>query len=193
MSATQWPPELQLTAEEKRYWSFQDEWDANGVLQRRGVMPRLYTKQLVWTNITGEANVLTWEPSLTDQRSRIYGLTFSGSVDIFSIRCTRTPDQLILVNPADQNYVRVAALVGSPWTTNVNTATPRVQANNLLRAGPQPLLFPVDIECLATQSLLIEARADANLVVLGATRFVLNVIIHAWGFPGPLPDAWGGP
>lgn len=192
-SGLQWPPALVLTAEEQRYWSRQDEVDANGRITKRGVAPRIYTKQLVWSNIAGEANVLTWEPSLTDQRSRIYGVTFSGSIEEFSVRLTATPQTLVIVNNDDQNYARVATLLGSPFTTGTNTATPRTQAGDLLRAGPRALMFPVDIECLATESLLFEARMDEALVIIGTTRFVLNVCVHAWGFPGPLPDAWGGP
>lgn len=189
MSDPVWPPELQLTDEEKRYWWYQDEIDAAGRMVRRGVAPRLYTQQLRWTNVAGESNLLTWEPVLTDQRTRIYGLTFSGSLESFSIRLRKTPSTLLVAGANGSDYVRLAALLGQPYTTGANTAPPYQLEGLLLRSGPAPLLFPVDVECRTTESLALELRLDEALV-LANTRLVVNVIIHSWGFPGALPEAW---
>ncbi len=181
------PPQLELSKEELARWYYYDDRDALG-RQRLGVKLRLYPVELRASyNEPTITSVPTARVQMSDLRSRLIGLTFSGDMEFFQIAATRNNSEYLIGGGQAATYAHVQTLTGNApaITYNSGTISPTTGASlvaTAARANGRPFLFdPTPL--LAGSDELVISGQPVNAYTTGANVYYLNVLVWAWGFP----------
>ena len=181
------PPDLELTAEEKTRWSYYDDDDADGprVGVKLRVLPFVFQSS---NNIAGDVNVLAATLTMSDLRSRLIGFTFSGDVEFWQLTATKN-DQEYLIGGQGSAAVRVVTLLGNAYAYAATGMVPTTAPAGSATARPNGTPYVFDPSVLLLGSDVVKVIGNVLPVPAPggtATRYVLNGALWVWGFPGPL-------
>lgn len=191
------PPPLKLSEEElTRYFNYDD---VNKLGQRRvGVKYRIVpvTLQFQYNNPGTFQNIVQVSVPMSDLRSRLIGLTFSGDVEFWRISATRNGREYLIGGggTTQATSVHVQTLIGNPNATVYNQGvqadiTAGSIATALERPNGRPYCFdPTPVFCGSDELVITGDLYNADTA--GTATYYLNLVLHAWGFPndGQVPQ-----
>lgn len=162
-------PQLQLTPDEKRFWS---EYSAPG---KPGVRARVTPLQLVETGIAGEQNVPSQTFTPNGRKARVGAVTFTGDLSYWDLRIKLGSGQLLIAD-----FARVSALVNVPFFSGSSTQPDDLVSDFILaRVQGDPFIFDPGIDLQGNESLVFDG---AFVPGIGGARSVLNIAVHWWDF-----------
>ena len=182
------PPLLELSDEELTRWYYYDDRDALGRV-RPGVKLRMIPVELRESfNEPTVASQLAVRVQMSDLRSRLIGLTFSGDVEWWQIAVTRNNSEYLIGGGQAATFAHVLTLTGSPQALRYNAGTQSTTTAASLvataaRAGVRPFLFDPTPLFVGSDELVISGQT-VNSYQAGANVYYLNVCLWVWGFPG---------
>lgn len=164
-------PDLCLSDEEKRVVGHYPN------AQRPGVLPRLYTYQLIASGIAGDTPRLSARLIPSGRRCKLYAMTFSGDLETWSLQPSLTSGEKIFTAPT-----RITALLNAASTIGTAAAQDYTEDSTLLqRTTYQPYTFDPPIILEGTQALTLDGTCLVDLTA--AERSVLNICCWCWEFP----------
>lgn len=182
------PPELELSPEELAHWSYYDDRDAVG-RYRPGVKLRILPVELRYSyNEPTITSVTSVRVQMSDLRSRLIGLTFSGDMEFYQIAATRNNSEYLIGGGQPATFVHVQTLTGNTPAIVYNTGTISPTTGGALaavaaRANGRPFLFDPTPLFLGSDELVISGQ-PVNAYTTGANVYYLNINVWVWGFPG---------
>lgn len=150
-----------------------------------GLMRRIYPFTLISTNFPGEQSVLSINYVTSGLPSLMFGMTFSGDIEFWSIKCQTLSGELLFDTSPVSVLLNIEPFSGSAAVTNSGASS----MVTLLRPTAWPLIWDPPWMVDGSQALQVSGAPTTPAVYPGGTvedpaRGVLNFAFHVWEVPG---------
>jgi hypothetical protein len=175
-------PALELTEEERAYWS------VYRTSTKPGALRRCYALRLVQSAVVGEQSVLSGSVAGSGRKSLVHALTFSGDLQFWNLAISLSTGEKITNNSTGGGgYVPVGSLLnmnpvvgmGAPLPSHAVVGLGAIQA--LL--NPPGMVFGMDPPIILEGAMPLQFDGQCNLPQDPGDRSVLNITLHVWELP----------
>lgn len=147
-----------------------------------GLMRRIYPFTLISTSFPGEQSVLSINYVTSGLPSLMFGMTFSGDIEFWSIRCQTLSGELLFDTTPVTLLLNLQPRSGTAAVSNAGGST----EVTLDRPMAWPLIWDPPWMVDGSQALQVTGGPTTPAVYPGVApaRGVLNLAFHVWEIPG---------